>query len=132
MVQNRFSFFSVKNHNKFSSQNIVISSQNIVPKDMNKSFVISKMPLTSTFFSGGVSIGCTVNAFRFFFSVKNHNKFSSQNIVISSQNIVTKNMNKFLNSKKYELYFRAYLETILKFFNIRCRAIRQEGLLILL
>jgi hypothetical protein len=30
-------FFSVKNHNKFSSQNIVISSQNNVPKDMNNS-----------------------------------------------------------------------------------------------
>ena len=30
MVQNRV-FFSVKNHNKFSSQNIVISSQNNVP-----------------------------------------------------------------------------------------------------
>ena len=30
-------FFSVENHNKFSSQTIVISSQNIVPKDINKS-----------------------------------------------------------------------------------------------
>ena len=29
-------FFLVKNPNKFSSQNIAVSSQNIVPKDMNK------------------------------------------------------------------------------------------------
>ena len=30
---------------------------------------------------------------QFFFSVKNHNKFSSQNIVISSQNIVISSQN---------------------------------------
>ena len=35
LVQNSF-FFSVKNHNKFSSQNIIISSQNNVPKYHNK------------------------------------------------------------------------------------------------